>query len=179
MTVEEFFAWQQDQEDRYELVDGIPVKMMAGASNFHDAIVTNIIAALVGKLRGGPCRTMTADTAVRTRIRGLRRPDVTVNCAPLKPDAYEAAEPRMVVEVLSPSNTGVQWYRKLEEYRRRQGLRYILLVDARVVQATLFTRSDTDWEPTDADGLEGVFDLPEIGCELTMREIYDGLSFEG
>ena len=38
MSVEEFLVWQLAQEDRYELVEGIPVKMMAGASNFHDVI---------------------------------------------------------------------------------------------------------------------------------------------
>ena len=27
MTVEEFFVWQQSQEDRYELVEGVPVIM--------------------------------------------------------------------------------------------------------------------------------------------------------
>lgn len=29
MSVEDFFAWQESQEERYELVDGFPVKMMA------------------------------------------------------------------------------------------------------------------------------------------------------
>ena len=29
-TFEEFFAWQEGQPDRYELVDGYPLKMMAG-----------------------------------------------------------------------------------------------------------------------------------------------------
>ena len=32
MTVEAFFEWQLGQEDRYELVEGLPAKMMAGAS---------------------------------------------------------------------------------------------------------------------------------------------------
>jgi hypothetical protein len=29
MTIDEFFAWQLQQEDRYELVDGYPVEMMS------------------------------------------------------------------------------------------------------------------------------------------------------
>ena len=36
MTAEEFFTWHEHQEDRYELVEGVPVKMMTGASNYHD-----------------------------------------------------------------------------------------------------------------------------------------------
>ncbi len=34
-TVEEFFAWQETQPERYELVDGFPIRMMAGAKNVH------------------------------------------------------------------------------------------------------------------------------------------------
>ena len=43
-TVEEFFAWQERQPERYELVDGIPVRMMAGGKNVHDDIVVNVLA---------------------------------------------------------------------------------------------------------------------------------------
>ncbi len=48
MTVEEFFAWQTDQEERYELVDGVPIPLraMTGASNRHDVLVVNVIGLL-------------------------------------------------------------------------------------------------------------------------------------
>ncbi len=45
-TTDEFFAWQETQPERYELVDGHPLKMMAGALNVHDDIVVNLIATL-------------------------------------------------------------------------------------------------------------------------------------
>ena len=54
MTPEEFFHWQMGQEDLYELVDGVPVKMlkmMTGASVQHDLVVVNIIALRI-QLRG-------------------------------------------------------------------------------------------------------------------------------
>ena len=178
MTVEEFFQWQEGQEDRYELVDGWPLKMMSGASNFHDVIVVNLIIALGNQLRGTPCRATTPDSSVRTRIKSIRRPDVTVTCEPPLPNTYEARDPRLVVEVLSSSNVGVTWQRKLEEYRKLQGLVYILLIDSRTVDATLYTRTGTDWEPVDFSSLEAVIELPEISCRLTMREIYEGLQLE-
>jgi hypothetical protein len=34
MNVEEFFAWQLDHEDRHELVEGVPVKLMSGRQQF-------------------------------------------------------------------------------------------------------------------------------------------------
>jgi Uma2 family endonuclease len=178
MTPEEFFHWQLDQEERYELVDGFPVKMETGASERHDRIVVNIIISLGTQLRGTRCRPVTADVAVRTRIKGVRRPDITVTCGEPRDDSYEAQEPKMIVEVLSPSNAGVVWQRKLEEYRRLQGLAYILLVDGRRPQATLLQRTASEWESIDADGLEAAFDLPAVGCRLPMRDIYEGVTFE-
>jgi Uma2 family endonuclease len=178
MSVDEFLIWCLGQEDRYELVEGQPVKMMAGASNYHDVMTVNITASLHGQLRGKPCRVASADTAVRTRIRSARRPDVTVTCEPPRRDSYEAAAPRLVVEVLSPKNTGVRWQRKLEEYRRREGLQYILLIDSRRIAATLLTRTGPTWEPADFDALTDTIDLPEIACRLAMADVYEGLVFD-
>lgn len=178
MTPERFFQWQLGQEDRYELVDGFPVKMMTGASERHDCIVVNIIASLHTQLRGTRCRPVTADVAVRTRIKGLRRADITVTCGEARADSYEAQEPKMVVEVLSPSNAGVAWQRKLEEYRRLQGLTYILLVDSRRPEATLLQHAGSQWEPVDADDLDAAFDLSTIGCRLAMRDVYEGITFD-
>ena len=65
-TLDEFFAWQEGQPDRYELVNGFPLKMMAGAKNVHDIIVVNILAELRALLRGSGCRPFTGDGAVET-----------------------------------------------------------------------------------------------------------------
>ncbi len=180
MTPEEFFAWQLHQEERYELVDGLPIlrhRMMTGSSMQHDRATVNIIISLGNQLRGSGCRPMTADIAIRTSLRGLRRPDVTVECAELVRDTYEAREPRLVVEVASPSTSAVDRTRKLEEYKRHPTLRCILLVETVLPQVLLYRRSDDDWAVEAFDGLEAIIDLPEIAARLTLADIYDGLTF--
>src|SRR4051812_16113980 len=181
MTPEQFFAWQLGQDDLYELVEGVPVKllkMMTGASTQHDAVVVNIIVSLGNQLRGTRCRPTTDDIALRTRIRTVRRPDVTVDCGELVSDTYEAREPKLVVEVLSPSTTDIDRFRKLEEYKRHPLLAYILLVETRSPSATLFTRAtDETWETQDFEGLEAAIELPLISCRLSLAEVYDGLAF--
>lgn len=178
LSPDEFLLWQLDKDDPYELVGGVPLKMMTGASEYHDLIVINIIATLHAQLRGSRCRPTTDDIAVKTKLRSVRRPDVTVTCTDPRPDVYDARDPRMVAEVLSPSNNGVAWELKLEEYRRVNGLSYILLIESRSVNAMLYTRHGGSWEPSDADDIDAVFDLPDIGCRLAMREIYEGLTFD-
>jgi Uma2 family endonuclease len=178
MTPEEFFAWERGRDGLYELVDGVPVphvKMMTGASVRHDGVVVNIIAALATKLRGGACRPTTDDIALRTKIRTIRRPDVTVDCGPLAPDAYESGEPKLVVEVLSPSTTDIDRFRKLEEYKLHPSLAYILLVETRAAKAILYRRVGGAWETEPYEGLDATIALPEIGADLTMAEIYEGL----
>lgn len=172
METDEFLVWCLRREGRYELVEGVPIEMITGASGMHDRLVTNLIIALGNQLRGGSWRPTTADVAVRTKIRSLRRPDVTVTCDPPRPDVYEAREPRMVIEVLSPSNTGVAWDRKMREYRRREGLDYILIVDSDIAAATLYTREGSTWEDTDFVRLSDVVELPRLGCRLPMDAIY-------
>lgn len=172
MTADEFLLWQQDKEVRYELVDGIPIEMMTGASDVHDRVVINLIVLLGHQLRGTRCRPTTADVALRTKRRAVRRPDVMINCAPLKGDVYEALEPRMAIEVLSKSNVGVAWERKLLEYQRLD-LDYILLVDSRCVAATLLTRDDArSWESSDYDSLVDVVSLERLGCRLPLADVY-------
>lgn len=65
MTADAFLLWHEQQQDRrYELVDGVPVAV-AGARRRHDQVVVNTLVALGGQLASGSCRPFTSDTAVR------------------------------------------------------------------------------------------------------------------
>ena len=178
MTADEFYLWQLDQDERYELVDGVPVPLraMTGASNFHDVILVNCIAELGMRLRGRPCRVASADTALRTAIRSSRRPDVAVDCAPPEAGSYEAHRPTVVVEVLSPSTRKLDRFTKLEEYRRHPSLRHILLVDPDAVAAKLYSRADGGaWSDVDLTGKDAVIALPAIDVTLPLGALYERL----
>jgi Uma2 family endonuclease len=181
MTPEEFFVWQEGQEERYELVDGLPVPLrgMTGASNSHDAVAVNILGILWQQLRGGPCRVTTADTAVRTSIRALRRPDVTVECAPIDRNSYEAHAPRLIVEVLSPSTRQIDRIRKLEEYKRLPTLTMIMFVEPNLPQVLLLRRhGGGEWRDESFKGLDAVVDLAELGVSLDLGGIYEGVPLD-
>ena len=183
MSADEFFAWQRDQDGLYELVDGIPVphvKMMTGASVQHDRATVNIIISLGTQLRGSGCRPTTDDVALRTSITTIRRPDVTVECGALVRDTYENRSPRLVVEVLSPSTSSIDRFKKLEEYRRHPTLRYILLVETRFPGAVLYRRDEDGgaWETSAYEAMTDRIDLPAIGAALDLADIYEDMTFE-
>lgn len=178
MSVDAFFAWQDAQAERYELVAGVPVRMMAGARNVHDDIVVNVLALLRAALRGTGCRPFTGDGSVETLPGQIRRPDVGVDCGPRDPDALKAAEPRVVVEVLSPSTRDFDAFEKVAEYRTLRTLDHILLIEPNAAEIRLWSRdADRTWVEARILGLDGLVALTALGIALPASEIYDGVTF--
>jgi Uma2 family endonuclease len=181
MTVEEFFDWQLGQDRNYELVDGVPVlplKSMTGATDRHDRVTVNAIGSLFQQLRGKPCRPKTTDTSVRT-VRGTRRPDVTVECGTPGDRSMAADEPRVVVEILSPSTRRYDQMQKLEEYKQHPLIGVILLVDTDLPRVTVWRRGPEGWSYGEVAGLDAVIPLPEIDAAISLADLYDGLQWPG
>jgi Uma2 family endonuclease len=178
MTEDAFFAWQERQGGRYEFVDGLPIER-SGADRRHDQIVVNTLVELGNRLRGGPCRPFTADTAVRTVSGRLRRPDVGVECGPRHDRAFVADRPRLVVEVLSPSTRELDMFGKLDEYKEVESLAAILIVEPNAPTALLWARgADRSWAYSSFDNLEAAVELPDLGVVLPLSEVYADLTFE-
>jgi Uma2 family endonuclease len=177
-TVEQFFAWQSAQTERYELVGGFPVRMMAGARNVHDDIVVNLLAEFRGQLRGSGCRPFTGDSSIETLPGQIRRPDVGVDCGRRDPDAFKAALPRVVVEVLSPSTRDFDTFEKLSEYKQVDSLDAIIVVEPNAPEVVVWSR-DTGraWVRQVVEGLDQLVALPAVDVVLPMAEIYDGVVF--
>jgi Uma2 family endonuclease len=179
MTVDEFFAWQAEQDHNYELVDGVPVmsvKAMTGASDTHDRVTVNAIATLHHQLRGKPCRPTTSDISVRT-FRGTRRPDITIECGKPGPKDMAAAEPRIVIEVLSPSTIRFDRFEKVAEYHQHPKIKVILLVDTEMPKVTIYRRNAELWGVEILEGLDAIIELPEIEARLPLSELYFGVEF--
>jgi Uma2 family endonuclease len=177
-TVEEFFAWQERQPERYELVDGFPIRMMAGAKNVHDDIVVNMLTELRNQLRGGGCRPFTSDGSIETKPGQIRRPDIGVDCGRRDPNATRAASPRVVVEVLSPTTRDFDTIGKLEEYKLVDSLERIVVIEPNAPEVIIWARGpDRRWRKSICQGLDQEIDMPEIGVTLSLAEIYDGVEF--
>jgi Uma2 family endonuclease len=177
-TIAEFFEWQLRQTERYELVGGFPVRMMAGARNVHDDIVVNLIAELRNQLRGGPCRPFTGDGSLETIPGQIRRPDAGVDCGRRDPTGLMAVEPKMVAEVLSPTTRDFDAFEKLAEYRQVEGLEHILLIEPNAAEIVLWSRDEQHvWQRKPVRGLEEVIELPSLKLKLALSEIYDGVVF--
>ena len=142
MTVAEFFAWEPGDEERYELVDGRPVKM-TGARRRHDRIVGNLNRVLGTQLLDSPYIVFTPDTAVLIPNGNVRRPDAGIDSGRDDDNLMHADIPRLVVEVVSPSTRKSDLGEKLAEYKTIDSLHHILLIDPDKPEVTHWSRSRT------------------------------------
>lgn len=178
MSVEAFFAWQERQSERYELVGGVPVRMMAGARNVHDDIVVNLLAALHAALRGSGRRPFTSDGSVETLPGQVRRPDAGVDGGVRDPSGMKAADPRLVAEVLSPSTRDFDAFEKLSEYKALAGLEHILLIEPNAAEVMLWSReAERAWVKQRVAGLDATVDLTGLGIRLPLADLYDRVTF--
>lgn len=178
LTVDQFFAWQVRQTERYGLVGGFPVRMMAGARHVHDDIVVNLLGELRGQLRGSGCRPFTGDGSIETLPGQIRRPDAGVDCGQRDPEGMKAALPRMVAEVLSPSTRDFDTFEKLAENRQVESLDYIVVVEPNAPEVVVWSRgTGRAWIRHAVEGLDRAVDMPAIGVTLALAEIYDGVAF--
>jgi Uma2 family endonuclease len=138
--------------------------------------VVNIIRELANQLRGSPCQPTTDDLAVRIPAGNVRRPDVTVDCGQGDRRDATVAEPRVVVEVLSPSTMSFDRIRKIPEYQTIPTLTHILLVDTESPRVDLLSRpSGGAWTQIKFDGLDARIELSAINASLVLADVYEGL----
>jgi Uma2 family endonuclease len=174
MTLEAFLVWESRQETKYEFDGFHPVAMTGGTSD-HSAIATNILIAIGGRLRGGPCRIHGSDLKIRA-AGSIRYPDAFVVCSPIPRGTLIVTNPVIVFEVLSPSTSSIDWNDKKREYWQVPSIeRYVILEQSRPL-VTVFWRSDSDWK-SDVIADDGDLSLPEIGITVPLAELYDGVTF--
>ena len=174
MTLEQFLAWEETQERRHELVDGV-VRAMTGGTLRHSDIVDNVHARLRGPARAAGCRANVADVQVSTPRGHTYYPDIVVRCGPFVPSDRYARTPCLVVEVTSPSTRAIDLKEKRDAYRTIPSLRAYIIVEQAVRRLHIHVRREddswTEWEASDATGIAGVAP-PCVDTVLTLDEIY-------
>lgn len=174
MTSDVFLRWSLEQDERFELVDGVP-RMMTGAKVKHDRIIVNAIVAIGPQLRGRACEVHTADIAVKVLNGNVRRPDVTIDCGRSDGDALHASSPVAIIEVLSRTTRHMDLIRKLAEYQALPSLKYLLFLEPDVVSAGFHVRrADGAWELKSLIGRDTDIAMPEVGVTLALGAFYEG-----
>jgi Uma2 family endonuclease len=171
-TVDDFLAFEAEEPERYEFVDGI-VRMMTGGSAAHSAIKGNIFAELRTVVRGGPCRVDVDDLKVVTAS-AVMYPDVLVICRPLVPEDDRVADPTIVVEVISPTTETHDRIRKWREYQTIASLQHFVVVAQSERRVEVYSREGAGWQLAVIEPPDGTIALKAIGANLSLEAIYEG-----
>src|SRR3954462_15859039 len=127
ILADEYLASERDAETRREYVNG-EVFAMVGASPKHAPIGFNIGYRLNEALKA-PCWAAVSDMKVRVEAaNAYYYPDGVVSCSTDQPDSYVAADPVLIVEVLSPSTERTDQREKRLNYQTIPSVWEILLV---------------------------------------------------
>jgi Uma2 family endonuclease len=121
-TYTDYRQWELEEGERYELVEGTAYAM-SSPNDRHQAISMELSRQIANFFHGKSCKVRAAPYDVRLfyqedeRDDTVVQPDISVICDEKKlgPEGCRGA-PDMVIEIISPSNTGGEYIRKFNLY---------------------------------------------------------------
>jgi Uma2 family endonuclease len=147
MSVDEFLPWAEQQSDRWELFDGVPVAR-------------------------SPERVIHDSAAVPIGPHNSYQPDLLVYCGePVSGDALVVTNPVIVVEVLSPGNAMKDLRDKLQGYFLVASIEHYLIVDPEKKLVIHHARGEDGVVATRILS-DGTLDLAPPGLVIALADIF-------
>ena len=177
--MDDYLAGELVSPVKHEYLGGV-VYAMAGGRNAHNQIATNTVAALWGRLRGRACRAFNSDSKVRVRLPDQVRfyyPDASVVCRPNPPGDSFQDEPAVVFEVLSRGTRRIDQGEKRDTYLTIPSLAAYVLLEQDSPTAVVYRRTHQGVVREEYQGTGAVLPLGEVGIELPLADVYDGIDF--
>lgn len=179
LSVEDYLAGEKESRIRHEYVYG-QVYAMAGTSDRHNLIAGNIYARLSDHLEdAAPCAPFISDMKVEVDENNYYYPDVVVACDPPGGDPYLKTQPRLIVEVLSPTTARIDRHEKLPAYQRVAGLKECLLIaqDQMLIEVHRYSKKGK-WQTEILTQPDEQLHLESVGLTLSLAQIYRRVRFE-
>lgn len=175
MTPAEYLAFERAAlEGKHEYVDG-EIFAMSGGTYEHISLSANALGELRNALRGKPCRALGSDMKVRSSATKYHYPDVLVVCGrPVFEDETRDVllNPKVIVEVLSPSTERYDRGGKFESYGAIATLEEYILLSQDAVRVEHYRRQpDGSWLFRRL-GPGETLDLPSIQCQIPVDSLY-------
>lgn len=173
MTVEEYFAWEAQQDIRYEYLEG-DVLGMTGGTIPHNDIALNLYRAVYPLVRSRGCRVNVADVKVQVTPTIYCYPDLVVSCDDRDRQAIKLIQfPKLIVEVLSPSTETGDRGRKFTHYRTLATLQEYVLIDSERISVECYRRGEGRlWLYTPYTAGDEII-LESIGLTCAIELLYE------
>jgi len=178
LTPEEYFAWEEQQLDRHEYING-EVYAMSGGTQNHSRISLKFGALLDSHLSNGNCRVFNADCRVKiVETNDYTYPDVSVSCDRRDQTTEQyITYPCLIVEVLSDSTEAYDRGKKFFRYRQNPQLQDYVLVSSKEIAIDLYCKTENErWEIINYRAGE-IVELQSVNLSFPIEQVYRGIDF--
>jgi len=179
LTPTEYFAWEEQQLEKHELIDGRAYAMTGGSVN-HSRIAVRLTTLINTHLESSHCITGNSD--LRINIVGTNNytyPDASVTCDDRDQTTTQyITYPCLIVEVLSASTEAYDRGGKFRMYRQNPVLQDYLLVSSTNIEIDLYHKNDAgDWLIINYKAGDTV-ELKSINLKFPIEQVYRCLTLE-
>jgi len=183
MSEAEYLEFEETSDIKHEYVDG-RVYAMTGAKWNHIRITGNAHTALDNLLADTPCVVVSSELKLKVNSKKVsyRYPDLMVVCG--EPDFVEdrtdiITNPKLIVEVLSPSTALEDRNVKLDEYTALDSVHEYLLISQDEAKIERYLRQESgDWLYSKVKGTDTTLALPSLAITLKLSLIYKKLKLK-
>lgn len=189
LTEDEYLGIEAKSLEKHEFYRG-DVFDMAGASDNHNFIFSNLFGRLAQVLRGTPCRPMGSDMRLYIPENTLYTyPDIAIYCKgnfeirdglPGIPETQSILRPSVIFEILSPSTSSYDRGGKFKLYRAIPTLKeYILIESEKTGIETFGINEQGNWELREYQTQDETLLIKTVDISIPLSEIYQDTVMEG
>jgi Uma2 family endonuclease len=170
-TLEAFLAFDDGADTSYQLFEGRIVAMNPPLRG-HGGLVVRLGSLISRKLKP-PCEAYAeAGIVPVNRRHSWYKADLIVTCTPGNYKDQFIAEPVLVIEVLSPTTSAIDFNRKLPDHQQIPSMRDILLVSSMERRVRHWQRGPDGWMEEDCCGSARV-KLSGLPVAIGRNDLYD------
>ncbi len=189
LTADEYLALETRARAKHEYLEGVIYawqgqvpESMAGGSRAHHRISLNIATALNAALQGTACAPYMADMRLRVAAAAGRTetayfyPDIFVHCGPPLPaQATEIENPRLIIEVLSPSTEEFDRTEKFAVYGTITDLEELVFVNSHPPYGIEIYRRGANGSLARIECDELTLPLASVGVTMNREAVLAGI----
>ncbi len=169
-----FYRLTRDTPGKAELKDGRIVQQMTKTTKRHNRVVSNFIIALGSRLDRDVWSVTPCELSVE--IGGdVRMPDIVVERLDAPGPPLVAEQPVLLVEVLSPSTSGIDFTEKTAEYMSLNSVEAYIIASQDEPILWIWQRGDGRRfppKPLEVKGRDGAIEMTSLAIGLPMRELF-------
>lgn len=181
ISAEDYLAFEREAFEKHEFIGG-EIVLMAGASEKHNIIASNLFGELFVRLKNTKCRAFASDMRVKGKKGNYYYPDIVVVCGERKFEDGKRdvlMNATAIVEVLSKSTKLKDRNEKLDSYMALESLTDYILVDQDAMRIEHFSKlDDENWKMRLLNEPSQKLVLESANCSVALADIYNEIEFE-